>query len=311
MRRSVTARSQRKAFAIEEETCTLSYVWLYLRKESPSEDALTGALADILSWSGSTELLGALLASTWAFDETRTRQGSAFNLPPWTRFEIEPWPRWEAGEPDAVVRLMDGDALRAIIVFEAKLGAPKSGVDEADRDDGRVPAPNEGDQLARYFAHAAKPGFSTTIVYLTHHLLPPEEELRFSFAAMRRRVECARPEQLRWLSWRHVEKLLREATVPTHEVSFKRCVESVAGVLRSVGFHSFRGHWAELVSVLQPQPPKIWWQVGPPRAYRWSEVDSFSRAPSRFYKSKSTYAWGVLRDRALDAVVGNVVFWRG
>lgn len=283
-------------------------MWLFLCKEYPSEDALTGALFDVLTWSASLELLKALLAATWKFDTNRTRPGSSLEIRSSTRFTVEPWPRWTAGEPDAVVRLFNGETHHATIVFEAKFGAGKSGFDGDGIKEGSASTPNEGDQLARYFACAAAEGVATTIVYLTHHVLPPEADLRASYLGMARRVPDAKPEQLRWLSWRHVEKLLREASLAHPKAEFGRCISSVARVLRNVGFKSFEGEWVPGTVRPATLPQEVWWWTVPKRPYRWSNQDLPLCSPRGIYTGPGDYKWTGPAGQQLSQRP-NVLFW--
>lgn len=114
------------------------------------------------------------------------------------------WPRTtNHGEPDVLVMVKEGTAYHAI-VLEAKYGAPKTVLDTLDPQDLRR------DQLVCYWealrlldmsAVDVLEGTEKTVVYVTQHGTPPEEELQESIVKSGGKIRLA------WLSWRDAWEL--------------------------------------------------------------------------------------------------------
>ena len=161
-----------------------------LHKARVSEDALTGALADILSWWPAEAM--SLLSRARRFDGTKVGEPSGVGGGHGGELVVTPWPRWRSGEPDLVLEF-SREGTRSLVIIEAKLGAEKSSTDgEA------LPLTEDAiaDQLAKYFIDAihgrdrrgAHVPHRVDVVYLTHHLFAPVEDLAASHRAMPRAV---------------------------------------------------------------------------------------------------------------------------
>ena len=133
------------------------------------EDALTASLFDLLSALGSSDLVRAILSRAQRVDAHGRFQGDLLKLGEgWDAFQVELWPSWPEGEPDAVVWLLAGGRRVGGLVVEAKFGATKSGDFVED-------VPKLRDQLARYARDLQRQvggGHGLGVVYLTPHNTP-------------------------------------------------------------------------------------------------------------------------------------------
>jgi hypothetical protein len=246
-----------------------------LRKARVSEDALTGVLADLVAWWPDHAV--SLLARARRFDgrtmlEPSGVTGHAGEL------VVTPWPRWPSGEPDLVLEFRQA-AGRSLLILEAKLGAPKSSTDDENTS---VDEEAVVDQLAKYYRDAARgldrpgagPPDRVDVVYLTHHLFAPEQDLADSHRSMRRTVAG----DLFWLSWRDLERTVR------HELqgavgSRQRALRSLGAVLAQEGFARFDGAWSRAEVTSPPAPPRVFWTGG----YRWRGPGRVSRVPEKVF----------------------------
>jgi hypothetical protein len=278
---------------------------LHKSKLRLTEDALTAAFFDALRIHARTATLLRLLGSA------RSLSGAAPSLPPCASFRLEFWPDTEEGEPDARVLLLDErqQGVGALLV-EAKLGAPKSGVD--DDEDEEASPDGIKDQLARYLraevdARPAHPVLG--IVYLTHHAGLPRTDLEESARSLTRH---ARPELaglLFWLGWRDVEDLLAIEAAP--DTPWGRHAADVVAALRFAGLFRFRGLHRHLTRPLGdrwrfaaattsaiatwqwPSPPGVLprsarWRYQEPVRYRWPRGVTSSTSPYRYRTERRT-----------------------
>jgi hypothetical protein len=168
-------------------------------KLAVTEDALTASLLDALRYSASAPLLQQLLIA----GATPLVPGAV--LPPFDRFDVEPWPQLRGREPDARLLLARNGAVVCRLLLEAKLGAAKSGGGAIDED------ALSGDQLASYL-HAESVhhrGEPVALLYLTHHAAMPREDLVGSAEQLGRAGRADLVPALFWTSWRDVEQRLR------------------------------------------------------------------------------------------------------
>lgn len=127
-------------------------------------------------------------------------------------YEQSFWPSLgRYGEPDLIIQLHGvGRQIEQSILVEVKLLSPKSS-EAAEDEDYQEHAP-DGDQLVRYWqgltSGACPSGSKPTIIYLTSHILPPEDELRASLLRNRHM-------HLAWLSWRDVWDAVNESALLT------------------------------------------------------------------------------------------------
>jgi hypothetical protein len=225
------------------------------------EDALTAALVDLLEDLADAELVAAVLGRLRPVkaDGTPTHPINAA-LAPFDAFTVELWPDWKKrGEPDVAVSLWTGAELVAVIAIEVKYEAPKSGEDDQEAEELR-------DQLGRYAAALRErhPGIARKLVaYLTAESFPPVEELRSSWRAIEKKAGLDPAETLRWISWRDVDRTLREHNTPVDSLAGRR-IDRVRRLLDRAGLRSFAG-WPLNVDLpaLPPPAPASWlgWRV--------------------------------------------------
>jgi hypothetical protein len=172
------------------------------------------------------------------------------------------------------------DGGRSLVIIEAKLGAQKSSTDGEE-----LPLSEDdvADQLAKYFIDAAngrdrrgaRVPDRVDVVYLTHHLFAPVEELVASHRVMPRAVAG----DLFWLSWRDVERTvhleLERAVGGRHHA-----LRSLGAVLVQEGFGRFRGAWSPPESPAPPSVPQpVFWTTG----YRWHWPGLVGPVPERVF----------------------------
>jgi len=119
-----------------------------------------------------------------------------------------------------------------------KYEASKSGEDDAEIDELM-------DQLGRY-AQALDELYpdlkSKLVVYLTASSVPPTEELVDSWIAIKKNTKLHPTDALRWLSWRDVDRILRDRAKQTPAGSIaSRRVLRVRALLKRAGLHCFEG----------------------------------------------------------------------
>ena len=180
----------------------------FIKRKAPIvEDALTACLFDLLRVLDSDDLLRRVLSRARFVDANGRPRGEGLELGKgWDRFEIELWPSWPEGEPDAVVWLLAGKERVGGVVVEAKYGATKSG-DYVEGDSELY------DQLGRYVRGLRRMlgnGRALGVVYLTPHFTPPSKELSDSWKAITDKTRGTAVRQLSWLGWADVDDALRE-----------------------------------------------------------------------------------------------------
>ena len=278
---------------------------LHKSKLRLTEDALTAAFFDALRIHARHAILLRLLASA------RSLSGAAPSLPASTSFRLDFWPDTEEGEPDVRVLLLDASQqVVGALLVEAKLGAPKSGVD--DDEDEEPTTDRIKDQLARYLRAEvdSRRGHPVLgIIYLTHHPGLPKADLEDSARSL---TSHARPELaslLFWLGWRDMEDLLATETEP--DSPWGRHAADVVATLRSAGLFRFRGLHRHLALPLGnrwrfaaaatsfiapwrwPSPPAAAprterWRYQEPVSYRWPRGLTPSTSPYRYRTQRRT-----------------------
>ena len=204
------------------------------------EDVLTAALADLLGDLRDLDLTRGVIAACQLVDPTgHLKEGSGGGELRWDGFDVELWPQWPAvGEPDLVLWLRFGGAIVAGVVVEAKYRAAKSGDDLPDSDELR-------DQLGRYakgIDRCLPPSASRIVVYLTEKSAPPVAELSSSWRAIKNRAGLDPMGVLRWVSWRDIDRVLRDygERIPVDSISGRR-VARVRELLACAGLECFGG----------------------------------------------------------------------
>ena len=266
--------------------------WLLMRsaalhkKIGLREDVLTASFVDLLRVHDQPHLVRAFLRIAAVVGEGGRRTGETLQARlvhvAWTGYELVLWPQWSVGEPDAVLTLLDGSTAVASIVIEAKAGASKSGTDE----DGPVADPTGGDQLAVYLWEASKRAQANelvALVYLTHHAVPPHEELAASDTAARKR---GLSEPIAWLAWHDVEEILSNQAQDNGS-AFHRDVRDALALLRMYGYFRFRGRWRLSADGLEPARESAVWAATPsrrtqptmPRCSSWRLAGEIRPAP--------------------------------
>jgi hypothetical protein len=99
----------------------------FRRKASPTEDALTGMIADLLDWWRCPDVVDRLLNVARRFDVHGLAGTRGIPIGAWDAVHVEAWPTWSVGQPDLVLRFEHRGAAVASLIIEAKLRAPKSG----------------------------------------------------------------------------------------------------------------------------------------------------------------------------------------
>lgn len=243
-----------------------------LRKVSPSEDAVTGLFVDLLrAWPTRRTLL-ALLGTVLPHPQ------AVWELPEFDDVDITPWPAWKSGEPDVVLSLKREHTVVAHVVIEAKLGAKKSSVDAGPIGEDE----DTWDQLAKYQREAAGlwPSAPVVVIYLTHSVVAPIEELAASLAKMRPSPAQGLVPSLAWSTWRDVDASLRGLAATTQDRALATYALGLAEVLRAAGMHRFTGHWNR--AVLCPRRPAcIFWKT---RGYQWGRATVVGRPTKAIYR---------------------------
>jgi hypothetical protein len=230
-------------------------------------------LADLMTlW---PEHAMACLGRARKFDGSRI--GPPAGIPPGHTGDlaVTPWPQWPSGEPDLVLEFTSDGHSRSLIIVEAKLGAPKSSIDESG-----VVGDETKDQLAKYFTDAVNGHDRPTrlrpnrvdVVYLTHHSGAPMSELADSLRGMR---TVGGPAALYWLSWVDIQTSLR-AQLQGATGALRRAISSVAAVLERVGYGAFSGAWQpDHRRALARRPPWVFarsWRMAPPLPHLAADV---------------------------------------
>lgn len=286
-------------------------------KVDRNEDALTACFVDLLRIHEDRSLVGALLGASAVMDATgRATAGRAddwLSGVNWDTFVVELWPRWQSGEPDAVLDLLCGGRVVTRVVIEAKAGAGKSG-EECDLvPEGALPP--SGDQLAAYLCDAvatSATGVRVGLIYLTHHAAAPREDLAQSIAACSRRGVAA---PIAWCGWRDVEDALVERARSSGP--YGRAAGDAVALLRLYGYARFRGRWRHAATSTLPtiRPGLIWHSprapgTAPrfPGARSWSVARSLGAPPpvllwGHQVPPRRSFRLGVDRMRQLPAVI--------
>lgn len=186
-----------------------------------SEDALTAAFLDLLRYQG-TELISAVLRLARPVATGR-------KLPEFTACRFKLWPIFDGREPDAHLQLSSDHARPVHLLYEAKLGAPKTGTGLVDLERG------VGDQLAFYMLATSRafPGHDIALLYVTHHAAFPWEDFSETTEALLAEGRRDLADQLFWLSWRDLERPLA--------LSASEMGRDFAEVLRRVRMMRFGG----------------------------------------------------------------------
>jgi hypothetical protein len=250
----------------------------HLQKASPSEDAVTGLLVDLLRAWPDRETLLALLGRPDASSRDVTCP-----IPDFDEVTIEAWPRWRSSEPDILLGFRRAGADLARLIIEIKIGADKSSEDSPE---GPLEQPETtNDQLAKYQHLALErwPGTPVTVVYLTHHGHRPEKDLETSLARMKMPSCQGSTPLLVWRSWRDVECDLGALADRRDDRSFNVYARGLADVLRSLSLFRFRGVWQRSTGApgSETPPSPLWWKPGPStrharrtrEGYRWQPAD--------------------------------------
>lgn len=205
-------------------------------KLAVTEDVLTAAVFDFIRRSPSR----AVLIKQFLSSSRATGSGGGVPIPDFESVTVELWPALSVGEPDVRVVLHHSAGRGARILFEAKLGASKSGEGPVSIADG------SGDQLAKYLLAESDefPNQDVFLVYLTHHAGFPMADIMGSGRALELFGRADLAGRLRWLSWRDVMGLLDgdEAAVDVLEV------------LRRAKMFRFSGMKLETFPVAAPLP---------------------------------------------------------
>jgi hypothetical protein len=204
-------------------------------KLAVTEDVLTAAVFDAIQETQDLALVRALLAGA------RGLHGGV-SVAAFDGFEVELWPWTDAGEPDVRIVLRAGGAHVGTVLVEAKLGASKHGEGVALIDE---EAPVLRDQLARYLRAEVDRDPTTVLVYLTHHGVIPDADLRESIDCLPRLGRPELADRLHWLPWRELERAMaaRIAEGAPHA--------RVRQILRRVRMYWFDG------MPLVPAPPRM------------------------------------------------------
>jgi hypothetical protein len=268
-----------------------------LQKCRPSEDAVTGMLVDLLRAWPDRETLSAILG-----EPRPSSEAASCPIPEFDELTIEAWPQWRSGEPDVLLSFRRAGATLGRAIVEIKIGAAKSGEDDpADA----PPALSEvtKDQLAKYQQDAAErwPDAPVTVVYLTHHALPPAKELAGSLCKMKAAPAQGSAPLLVWRSWRDVEADLRALVGHRGDRAFTAYAGGLAEVLRSLGMFRFRGVWRPRPDApgAEAPPGLLWWKPGirarrAREAYRWQPEDAppLPPCPSHLLQPRR-YRWAL------------------
>ena len=259
-----------------------------------TEDVLTAAVFDALAESRDVALLESIM-------KTARGLGSSFAAPAHDSLAIELWPRTSVGEPDVRIHLLRGGVPVATVLVESKLWSGKSG------GAGLGIADEPRDQLARYLLDEIENDPSTVLLYLTHHLVLPEEDLAESVRCLEAAGRADLAPRLLWSSWRHVEREL--ARTAERSPSYGR----VRDVVRRV-----RMFWLEGMDISArltiDGPPMFyrtnpvtyrWSSSGQPRDVRWRYVANQAGDDKADMPAAHVYVWPHAGPR------GAVSFYRG